>query len=217
MAKALAMKESAIKRKSDSDQDYQRKLNDQNGWYTYVYGLNDQYKAVLDSYGLYNDENCKVDPQTGSVQQPKFYKREKSNGEYFFCLEQPAMIVDGSSWDPGQRQGLVNAGVDPALMGFKPLSDEEAEFFIPNKANMDQYIKNSCWSIKNLSQIGQVPPWRRRSKASSQGDKPSPHAAKAVFNALAGGNEGEAKDLLKQTDCPNGCEFTLKVNAIMGL
>jgi hypothetical protein len=40
----------------------------------------------------------------------------------------------------------------------------------------------------------------------SQGDKPSPHAAQAVFAALASGNEEEAKDLLKKTDCPEGCE-----------
>ena len=31
-------------------------------------------------------------------------------------------------------------------------------------------------------------------KTSSQGDKPSPHAARAVFEALAGGDEDEAKD-----------------------
>jgi len=43
-------------------------------------------------------------------------------------------------------------------------------------------------------------------KFASQGDKPSPHAAQAVFEALAGGNEDEAKELLKQTDCPKGCE-----------
>ena len=43
-------------------------------------------------------------------------------------------------------------------------------------------------------------------KTASQGDKPSPHAAQAVFDALASGNENEAKELLKQTDCPEGCE-----------
>jgi hypothetical protein len=40
----------------------------------------------------------------------------------------------------------------------------------------------------------------------SQGDKPSPHAAQAVFAALASGNEEEAKELLKKTDCPEECE-----------
>lgn len=43
-------------------------------------------------------------------------------------------------------------------------------------------------------------------KESSQGDKPSPKAAKAVFDALASGDEETAKELLKQTDCPEGCE-----------
>lgn len=44
------------------------------------------------------------------------------------------------------------------------------------------------------------------SKESSQGDKPSPKAAQAVFDALASGNKDEAKELLKRTDCPEGCE-----------
>jgi len=43
-------------------------------------------------------------------------------------------------------------------------------------------------------------------KIASQGDKPSPKAAQAVFAALASGDEAAAKDLLKQTDCPEGCE-----------
>lgn len=43
-------------------------------------------------------------------------------------------------------------------------------------------------------------------KKSSQGDKPSPKAAKAVFDALAAGNEDAATELLGHTDCPEGCE-----------
>lgn len=45
-----------------------------------------------------------------------------------------------------------------------------------------------------------------KKKKSSQGDKPSPHAAQAVLAALESGNEEEAKELLKKTDCPEGCE-----------
>lgn len=44
------------------------------------------------------------------------------------------------------------------------------------------------------------------SKESSQGDKPSPNAAKAVFDALCEGDEDTAIELLGQTDCPEGCE-----------
>lgn len=44
------------------------------------------------------------------------------------------------------------------------------------------------------------------SKKSAQGDKPSPHAAKAVFDALCEGDEDSAINLLGHTDCPEGCE-----------
>ena len=40
----------------------------------------------------------------------------------------------------------------------------------------------------------------------SQGDKPSPNAAQAVLAALEAGDEDTAKELLKKTDCPEGCE-----------
>lgn len=45
-----------------------------------------------------------------------------------------------------------------------------------------------------------------RKKKSSQGDKPSPKAAKAVFDALCDGDEDAAVELLGNTDCPEGCE-----------
>lgn len=47
---------------------------------------------------------------------------------------------------------------------------------------------------------------KKESKLASQGDKPSPKAAQAVFNALAEGNEDAAIELLGHTDCPEGCE-----------
>lgn len=43
-------------------------------------------------------------------------------------------------------------------------------------------------------------------KKSSQGDKPSPNAAKAVLEALVAGDEDAALDLLGETDCPEGCD-----------
>jgi hypothetical protein len=43
-------------------------------------------------------------------------------------------------------------------------------------------------------------------KESSQGDKPSPHAAQEVFDALVTGDKDSAKELLGHTDCPEGCE-----------
>jgi hypothetical protein len=43
-------------------------------------------------------------------------------------------------------------------------------------------------------------------RQTSQGDQPSPKAAQAVFDALSAGNKEAAKELLKQTDCPEGCE-----------
>lgn len=44
------------------------------------------------------------------------------------------------------------------------------------------------------------------SKKSSQGDKPSPNSAMAVFDALCNGSQDEATELLGHTDCPEGCE-----------
>jgi hypothetical protein len=43
-------------------------------------------------------------------------------------------------------------------------------------------------------------------KESSQGDKPSPNAATAVFDALCSGDKDQATELLGHTDCPEGCE-----------
>lgn len=43
-------------------------------------------------------------------------------------------------------------------------------------------------------------------KRSSQGDHPSPNAAKAVFDALCAGDENSALELLGHTDCPEGCD-----------
>ena len=74
-----------------------------------------------------------------------------------------------------------------------PLAD--APGTTPGNKPIDEVLENAP------SAVGHGP-----DKTSSQGDKPSPHAAQAVFEALAGGNESEAKELLKQTDCPNGCE-----------
>jgi hypothetical protein len=74
-----------------------------------------------------------------------------------------------------------------------PLAD--APGTTPGNKPIDEVLENAP------SAVGHGP-----DKTASQGDKPSPHAAQAVFEALAGGNESEAKELLKQTDCPNGCE-----------
>lgn len=46
----------------------------------------------------------------------------------------------------------------------------------------------------------------RAARIASQGDKPSPKAAQAVFSALAEGDEDAAIELLGHTDCPEGCE-----------
>ena len=44
------------------------------------------------------------------------------------------------------------------------------------------------------------------SKKSSQGDQPSPNAAKNVLRALEAGDNDSAKSLLGKTDCPEECE-----------
>jgi hypothetical protein len=58
----------------------------------------------------------------------------------------------------------------------------------------------------NQAVIAKVAELGYNTKVGSQGDKPSPNAAKAVFDALCSNNESKAKELLKMTDCPEGCE-----------
>jgi len=62
-------------------------------------------------------------------------------------------------------------------------------------------VENFVAAIEQIYYLG-----GKTSKTSSQGDKPSPHAAQAVLAALEAGNENEAKELLKKTDCPEECE-----------
>ena len=67
---------------------------------------------------------------------------------------------------------------------------------------INKFHPEQVW--QNGDPIDKRPPWRP--KEASQGDKPSPNAAQAVLEALKTGNESEAKELLKTTDCPEGCE-----------
>ena len=62
-------------------------------------------------------------------------------------------------------------------------------------------VENFVAAIEQIYNLG-----GKISKIASQGDKPSPKAAQAVLAALEAGNESEAKELLKMTDCPEGCE-----------
>jgi hypothetical protein len=154
----------------------------------FILELNENYRQLCESMGIIKPQNAGILPD-GRIAQPT---PDLQRGG---VRTAPAILID-SSFDPGQRPNLIANGIDPANLGLQPLTDQELETFQMSEANR-QYAQ----SLPNsLTQLGY------NTKVGSQGDKPSPNAAQAVLASLVSGNEKEAKELLKMTDCPEGCE-----------
>lgn len=206
-------------RRYDSKEGYE-----EDQWRAFVDELNQSYSDICASYGLHNAERAGV-AYNGAVIQPKIDRWGQDPSKTH--MKQPAVMPDGYGFDPGQRPHLIKMGVDPALLGLEPLSDQELENFQWNQeVAYPQYVSKLC---RNLQSFGWNPPkgmtgwgnntvnvqyapvpeggWRNgHVHTASQGDKPSPNAAQAVLDALKADNQEEAKELLKMTDCPEGCE-----------
>jgi hypothetical protein len=154
----------------------------------FILELNQKYSQLCESMGIVKPQNAGILPD-GRIAQPT------PNLQRGGVRTAPAILID-SSFDPGQRPNLIANGIDPANLGLQPLTDQELETFQMSEANR-QYAQ----SLPNsLNQLGY------NTKVGSQGDKPSPNAAQAVLDALKADNQEEAKELLKMTDCPEGCE-----------
>jgi len=185
---AMKIARKMIARTKIAEEGYQKTPSKAKANADFIFRLNQQYKQICESMGIVKPAGVGILPDGRIVQPNPVLGRSGVRAA-------PGILID-SSYDPGIRPRLIDQGIDPANLGLQPITDEELQTFKMSPAN-EQYAKALPISLKQLNYM---------SKAASQGDKPSPNAAQAVFNALAGNNKNEAKELLKQTDCPEGCE-----------
>lgn len=92
-------------------------------------------------------------------------------------------------WKEGK---LALDDIDQVLLGNNIFG--QTNLSLPGRPDDLKNMQNVDWQTATTAKIA------------SQGDKPSPKAAQAVFSALAEGNEDAAIELLGHTDCPEGCE-----------